>query len=226
MTVVAVNVRHQRPGICLLYTSGVVPDSIGVFPSPMDVSSIQFRSDQAERDKVSDATGQLYAEAGVSQALLSGSTSGSELETAIRADSGELFRLYRQIERAVNLLLKLRGLSVFPAYRFVFTMLNTTIFNEKDVVERELKLAQASIPNKLRLTAACGINPAALLGNMTVENRILKLGEDWTVLKTSSTQSKEEKQNGRPAKEPDGLSPSGERTRENGTNDPANRVEG
>lgn len=203
----------------------IVPETIGVVPSPMDLNAIQFKSDQAERDKVEDATAQLYAEAGVPQALMAGATSGSELSIAITADAGDIFRFYRQIERFVNLQMRIREVAISENYMFVFSMLDITIFNEQEVIDRELKLSQASVPNKMRLTAAAGICPAKLLGNTFVENSVLNLADSWTVLKTSATQSNNDSdKGGRPEKDENQLSTSGERTRENDTNNPDNRI--
>lgn len=206
-------------------TKSILPKTIGVVPTPMELSTEQFSSDQAERDRVSDATSQMYAEAGVSEALMSGATSGSELATAIKADAGEVYRLYRQIERNVELHLMLRGAGLFSEYRFRFRMLDVTIFNEDEVVDRELKLAQASIPNKLRLVGAVGLSPSRMLGNMLVENELFGLCSAWEVLKSSATQSSDESANsGRPELADDELSPSGETTRENEANDADNRA--
>lgn len=201
---------------------GIVPKTIGILPSPMDVEAIQFKPDTSEKDKVEIATNNFYDEAGVSQSLLASSSSGSELKISIEADSSDLYRTYRQIERWVNLQTKLRGF-LYPAYVFNFTMLDVTVYNQTDLVDRELKLAQASAPNKMRLMATSGISPAKLLGNDYMENAILELGSKWTPLTTSFTQSSEEI-NGRPAKSDTDLSPSGEQTRKNEGNDKNNRV--
>lgn len=200
----------------------IVPKTIGVVPSPMEVQAIQFKSDQSERDKVEDATTQLYAEAGVSQSLMAGTSSGSELDTSIKVDSGDIFRIYRQIERLVNFQAKLNRKSLFPSYLISFSMLDITVFNEDKAIEREFKLAQASVPNKMRLLAAAGINPAKMLGNMFVENNLLQLSESWTVLKTSATQSTSE-QAGRPTTNDSTIAKTTEVGRENGSNDPRNR---
>lgn len=206
-------------------TKDIVPESIGVIPTPMKLNAIQFKSDQAERDKVKDVTDQLYAEAGVSQALMAGATNGSELATAIKADSGDIFRMYRQIERMVNLHMQMRNMAVYTNYMFSFSMIDVTIFNEDEVVDRELKLAQASAPNKMRLLASAGINPAKLLGNMVVENDILNLSDGWTVLKTSATQTADDQTvGGRPKLDEADLSVSGSNARNNDSNNPNNRT--
>lgn len=204
----------------------VVHKSVGVFPTPFDATPIEFKTDNTDRDKVNDSVDALHSEGGVSRALMEGATSGSELKMSVTVDSGDIFKIYRQIERSVNFQMKLRG-NLYPSYGFSFSMLDITIFNQDEVVDRELKLAQVSIPNKLKLLSSNGITPAKALGNEFIENDILEMGKDWTVLKTSATQTSEEinvEKNGRPTKSDTEISRITETTRDTGGNDPNNRV--
>lgn len=82
----------------------VVQENIGVLPYPGDVDSVEFSSSNSDdRDKVSDFTTQMYKEAGVSESLMSGASSGSELKLSITNDSGDIFRIYRMLENWINL---------------------------------------------------------------------------------------------------------------------------
>ena len=204
----------------------VVQDNIGVLPYPGDVESVEFAATNSEdRDKVSDATTWAFAEAGVSQALLSGASSGSELKLSITNDSGDVFRIYRMIENWISLQMKLRGF-IYKAYRFVYKLLDITIFNSQEVIDSELKLAQASIPNKQRLCASTGMSPTAMLGNIMMEQIVFKNVYDlMQPLKSSYVQSgtSSSDEGGRPLTDDGNLSQSGEQTREGNTNDPANR---
>lgn len=204
----------------------VVQDNIGVLPYPDDVESVEFSATNSEdRDKVSDATTWTFAEAGVSQSLLSGASSGSELKLSITNDSGDIFRIYRMIENWISLQMKLRGF-IYKSYRFVYKLLDITIFNSQEVIDSELKLAQASIPNKQRLCASTGMSPTAMLGNIMMEqvvfNDIYNLMQP---LKSSYVQSGNATgdEGGRPLTNDGDLSQSGEKTREGDTNNPANR---
>jgi hypothetical protein len=77
-----------------------------------------------------------------------------------------------------------------PNLTFDFTILPTTIFDTDDYLDRQLKLAQVSVPNKGRLLAADGINTAKFLGNSLLENTILgDIFDSWKPLATSFTQS-------------------------------------
>jgi hypothetical protein len=88
-----------------------------------------------------------------------------------------------------------------------------------------LKLTQVSCPNKFELMGITGVNPARVLGNEFLENTVFKLGSTWTVLQSSYTTSNTDSNNvGSPAVSDGDLSPSGEQTRENDTNNPENRI--
>ena len=79
----------------------VVQENIGVLPYPGEVKSVEFSSSNSDdRDKVADATTQMYANQGVSEALMSGASSGSELKLSITNDSADIFRIYRMLEIA------------------------------------------------------------------------------------------------------------------------------
>lgn len=200
----------------------IVPKTIGILPSPLKVNAVQFKADTNEQNKVEIATDNFYDEAGVSQSLLASSSSGSELKISIETDASDLYRIYRQIEKWVNLQTKLRG-HLYSSYQLNFTMLDVTVYNQNDLVDREIKLAQASAPNKMKLMATAGVSPAKLLGNDFMENEVLKLGSHWTPLATSFTQGAEPT-NGRPEKEDTDLSPAGEQTRKDEGNEEGNRI--
>ena len=204
----------------------VVQENIGVLPYPGDVDSVEFSSSNSDdRDKVEDATTQMYAEQGVSEALMSGASSGSELKLSITNDSGDIFRIYRMLENWVSLQMKLRNF-IYPSYQFIYKIMDITIFNQTEVIDEELKLAQASLPNKARLCAASGLSPTAMLGNTIVEGIVFKdIFDLWNPLKSSYTTSGDgSKDGGRPTKDDGDLSASGERTKENDTNNPDNRI--
>ena len=206
----------------------VVQENIGVLPYPGDVDSVEFSaSNSDDRDKVADATTQMYKETGVSEALMSGASSGSELKISIVNDSGDIFRIYRMLENWISLQMKLRNF-IYPSYQFVYRIMDITIFNQTEVIDEELKLAQASMPNKARLCASAGFSPTAMLGNSIIENKIFKdIFDMWQPLKSSYTSNSNELSNdegGAPTKSDGDLSASGEVTRENDTNNPDNRI--
>lgn len=201
---------------------GILPKNFGVIPHPFKLETFQFKSNTADRDNVKEAISHFYDEAGVSQDLLASCSSGSELKISIENDASDIYRLYRQLEESVNLKMQLDGF-VYSSHRFVFKILNTTIYNVADRTDMELKKCEASLPNKLRLCAVQGVSPAGMLGNDHMENAVLGIGESWTVLKSSHTTSSSEEA-GRPPSDETDLSPAGEQTRADDGNDPDNRM--
>lgn len=204
----------------------VVQENIGVLPYPDDVESVEFSSTNSDdRDKVSDAVSWAFSQGGVSESLMSGATSGSELKLSITNDSGDIFKIYRHIESWVNLQLKLRGF-LYRHYQFVYRLLDITIYNQKDVIDSELKLAQASLPNKQRVCAAIGMNPGAMIGNIIMEQDVFKDVFDlMTPLKSSYTESSTSAEDtGRPQIDDGDLSASGEASRNGDANKTENRI--
>lgn len=121
--------------------------------------------------------------------------------------------------------MKLRNF-IYSSYQFVYKIMDITIFNQTDIIDEELKLSQASLPNKARLCAASGISPTALLGNTVIENVVFKdIFDMWNPLKSSYTQSSDTSdEGGRPMNEDTDLAPSTEMQRGNDSNSTDNRI--
>ena len=202
-----------------------VQNNIGVITTPFDTATEEFSSSNADdRDTVSDAISWAFKNVGVSEALMSGASSGSELKLSITNDSADVFRIYRMIEDWVSLQMKLRGFA-YSSYEFVYKILDLTVFNRDDLRSAELQIAQNGLPNKSRLCAINGLSPAVMIGNSIVENQVLgDLFDSWQPMKTSYTQSSSDDKGGRPEMDDGDLSASGEITKENNTNDPDNRI--
>lgn len=202
----------------------VVQENIGVLPVPFDTESVEFSGSNADdRDKVEDATNWMYSNVGVSRSILDSSSSGSELNLSIINDGGDIFRIYRMLENWVALQQKLRGF-IYSSYQFVYKIPNITIFNQKDVIDEELKLAQNGLPDKSKLCAVSGISPTALIGNSIMENVFRDIYDGWKPLSTSYTATNDNNEGGREQLDDKSLSESGEKTRENDTNNPDNRI--
>lgn len=202
----------------------IVSKSIGILPSPFKVTPIEFsNSNTNEINNVQNAIDEAYSEVGVSQALMSGSTSGSELKISIEIDAADIYRILKQLSKLVNFHCKVRG-SIYSSYGFSFRLLEVTTINQSDKVDSEFKLAQASFPNKFEVMATKGVNPARVIGNDLIENTIFKLGENWTVLKTAYTSSNKKSEGGREPMEDTDISEITQTTRDNDDNDPDNRV--
>lgn len=203
----------------------IVPDRFGIIPSPMDIQLIESKSTVSDdKNKVEQSVDNYYGEAGVSKALISSASSGSELKLSMKVDSSEIYRIYRQIEAWIDLQMKLRG-HIYNGYQFTCHILPTTIFDIDDYIDRQLKLSQASIPNKGMLLAANGINTAKMLGNSFTENTIFKdIFDMWQPLKSSHTQSGELNESGRPKKDETDIESSTDTQRQNDSNSIDNRI--
>ena len=204
----------------------VVPETYGVVPVPMDLELVESKSTVADDvNKVEQNVENYYSEAGVSKALISSASSGSELKLSMKVDSSDIYRIYRQLEAWVDLQMKLRG-HIYTDYQFVYRILPVTIFDVDDYVDRQLKLAQASLPNKMKLCSAAGISPAAILGNTMIENVVFKdIFGSWSPLRSSYTESeKSGNEGGRPPKSETEISDITQNTRNNDGNNPDNRI--
>lgn len=220
-------------GLITTFTSmtlDTVQDNIGVITTPFEMDTEEFSSSNADdRDTVSDAISWAFKNVGVSEALMSGASSGSELKYSIINDSGDIFRIYRMIESWVKLQINLETIKgnafITDNYRFSYKILDITIFNQTDFADNELKLAQNGVPNKTRLCVSNNISPVEMLGNSMIENELFTdVFSNWQVLKTSYTQSGDsDNTGGRPAKDESEISEITENTHDNDGNDKANR---
>ena len=210
-----------------------VQNNIGVITTPFETDTEEFSSSNADdRDTVSDAISWAFKNVGVSEALMSGASSGSELKYSIINDSGDIFRIYRMIEDWVKLqtnLIAMQGNGnnfITDNYRFSYKILDMTIFNQTDFIDNELKMAQNGIPNKMRLCSANGMPPVEMFGNSFIENELFNdVFDNWQVLKTSYTQSSDGSDNGgRPAMDETEISEITQNTHDNDGNDPDNRL--
>lgn len=202
-----------------------VQNNIGVITTPFDTTTEEFSSSSADdRDTVSDAISWAFKNVGVSEALMSGASSGSELKLSITNDSADIFRIYRMLEYWVSLQMKLRN-NIYDNYEFVYKIMDMTVFNKDTVKSAELQMAQNGLPNKGRLCAVNGLSPSIMLGNSIIENQVLEdIFDSWQPMKTSYTQpANSSNEGGRPTKDDGDLNAAGEVTRENDTNDPDNR---
>lgn len=202
---------------------GVVSENIGILPTPFETNAIKFDTNSADDiNNTKNAIDKMYSELGVSQALTAGASSGSELKTSIEVDASDMYRILRQIARAVNFHCHIRLASPLH-YRFSFRYLDITAFNQSDKVDELMKMAQASCPVKTELMAASGNNPLKMFGNAFLENDVFELSDKWEPMKTAYTQSGED-EGGRPEMDENEISEITQNTRDNDGNDKDNRV--
>ena len=206
----------------------VCPSSWGVVPVPMGMELMESKSTVSDDvNKVEQNVENYYGEAGVSKALISSASSGSELKLSMKVDSSDIYRIYRQLEAWIELQMKLRGF-IYADYQFAINILPTTIFDVGDYIDTQLKLAQVSTPNKGKLLASNGINTAKLLGNSVLENNILSdIFDSWKPLASTYTMSGDSDvtdKGGRPMKDETEISKTTDTQRSNDSNSTENRI--
>ena len=203
----------------------IVPETWGVVPAPMDLQLLESKSTASEdTNKTQEAVENYYGEAGVSKALISSASSGSELKLSMKVDSSDIYRIYRNIESWMALQMKLRGF-IYKSYDFVYKILPTTIYDVNDYADLQLKLAQASLSNKGMLAASNGINTAKMIGNTIMEEILYNdVFSKWKPLSTSYTQSGSENEGGRPEKDETEISKTTDVQRQNDSNSTENRI--
>lgn len=206
-------------------SKSILPDSWGVVPAPMDATLIESKSTVTDdKNKVEQAEDNYYSEAGISRAVISSASSGSELKLSMKVDSSDIYRLYHQIEAWMSLQMKLRGF-IYDNYDFVYRILPTTIFDIDDYVDGQLKLAQASFPVKDEVMAAKGVNPAKMIGATLHEQLFDDIYSAWKPMATSYTQSgNSSDEGGRPAKDVTEVTEKTEQQQENESNKTENRI--
>lgn len=179
-------------------TAGLLPDEIGIFSTPFEIDTVEFKKDTTNKDTVEEAERGFYSASGTNQMLFnSPKSSQSGLKSSINVDESEIFLILRQIERILSTKSKeiVKG-----AYKFKVTILNNTIFNRKENTEMLLQNAQYGLPVKLMLCASLGLNPSAVTSLSYLENVVLGLSELFIPLQSSHTQSSSD-EGGRPVQE-------------------------
>jgi hypothetical protein len=205
-------------------TANLLPEEIGIFSTPFEIDTIEFKNENQNKDTVADAERDLYSASGTSQMLFNGSkASNANLAKSILVDEAEVFTLLRQIERIVTFKIKNE---VKGNYKFRLKILDNTIFNKKENTDLLLKNAQFGLPVKTMLGASLGLSPSAVLSMAYLENEVLGLADSFIPLSSSHTQSAKAKESssssnegGRPEMNEDELTEKGEEQRDRGDNE-------
>lgn len=170
-----------------------VPEAVGVATTPMEVDTVDFKPDDNSNDLISTSMKTVFDDSGVSQLLFNSHTSGSTgVEMSVKVDTSLAWSYVRYLERWCRRFISYRTSSV----DFYFEILDVHIFNKDAAVDRELKLAQSGVPNKMKLAASSGMSPVEVVSNQIWENEYLQIHMNWVPLMTSYTMSGD--QQGRP----------------------------
>lgn len=173
-----------------------IADSIGIFYSPMEWDSVNFNDGTTNtRNKVKEATDQLYDSLGISR-LVFNSDNATTLQYSIKCDEALLFALNRQIETWIT-----RKFIYTQKGNFTCEILDLTIFNRKDMAELYLKEAQSGLPSVIHTWVAMGGRQENLMAYNFLQNKVLKIEENFIPLATSYTQSSSDSKSGRPTED-------------------------
>ena len=199
------------------YAREAIDPNIGMFYTPMDFEDINFASSQSNsRNKVKEATDQLYDSLGFSK-LLFNSDSATTLKYSTKLDEAQIFALNRQIETWVTrkFVYKFKG-------NFRCTFVDVTQLSITDVADRLLKGATYGLPTVSHYCATIGMSQSDMLALNYLQTDVLDIRNAFVPLSSSNTQSSSvtENEGGRPTKD-DSDSESTVRNKENGTNEEA-----
>ena len=180
---------------------------------------ISFKDSNNTRNNVSDAVDALYDSSGISKENFNGSSSATALSYSVANDAGFVYGLYRQFERFINRFIKIRRYNK-PAFKFLFYLLDTTIYNQDDVITRYKDGISMGATVISQYMAALGTTPSRTLGSYIVHEDIFDFRNHFIPLQTSYNSSVDSIA-GRPTAEESGkvISESGEKTRDTDGND-------
>lgn len=196
----------------------VLPEEVGSVLSPMPINKISFeRSNTGDTDTVANAEQNLFSAAGVSSLLFNNSkASANALVLSIKADQAITYGIVKSIEDMVNRFIQ----SQSYGKNFKVTFLDCSIYNRKEVGDQYLKAAQFGLPTVMLYAASQGLSQAEFDSMNFLENDVLNLKNVLIPLKSSTQSSNTSdseaptEEGGRPHKDIEDLSESGEQNQE------------
>ena len=190
-------------------------DDIGLLHTlGSNATPISFKDSSNTRNNVSDAIESLYDSSGISKELGNGSSSGTALTFSVENDSGFIYGLYRQFERWTNRFIKIRKYNK-PAFKFLFYLVDVTIFNRDNVSKRYKEAASLGVTVIDKWLATLDMTPSRTLGSFVLHKDIFDFQNNFVPLQSSFNSSVDGK-SGRPTNESKGktLDESGEKTKD------------
>ena len=211
----------------------LTPDTLGIFAEMNKESmsddiglihtlgsegkAVSFKDSANSRNNVADATDDIYNSSGVPKEAFNGSASGTSMTYSLENDSGIIYGIYRQFERWINRYIKINKYNK-PLFKFLFYILDMTIYNKDKVINKYQNACQYGAPVKDKFMAALDMTPSRIEGALVLEKDVFQWDKRWIPLKSSHTQNSADV--GRPTSESQGeiLSDSGEQTQNNDSN--------
>ena len=192
-------------------------DDIGLLHTlGSNATPISFKDSSNTRNNVSDAVDEIYNSSGISKELYNGSSSITAATLSVENDAGFIYGIYRQFERWVNRFIKIRNYNK-PSFKFLFYLVDVTIFNRDAVTTRYKDAISLGIPVIDKYIATLDLTPSRTLGAYVVHEDIFDFRSHCIPLETAYNSSKDEA--GRPSSKTSELKDSGEKTRSLGSNE-------
>lgn len=194
----------------------VLPEEVGAVLSPMAIEKISFeKSNIGDTDTIANAEQNLFTAAGVSTLLFNNDKASSNaLLLSIKADQALTYGIVKSIEGVVNRFIQ----SLSYGKNFRVTFLDVSPWNRHEMGDQYLKAAQYGFPTLSYFCASQGLSQAEMDCMAFLENDILGLKSRFKPLQSSSTMSSDSDDGtgeaGRPKKDSDELTDSGESSRE------------
>lgn len=199
------------------HISNNIDKNVGVVLTPFKLASFNFdnKSGTVDIDDFANATSNFWSTAGTSGLLhgQSNNTSGVT-KLAIKNDESFVYPMVQQFEKVVNRYLK----SAFSgSVKFKITILPVSVFNREEYLKTYKEAAAFGI-GKSYYAAALGIPQCDVSALDYLEKEVMHF-DQLSPLKSSYTTSSDNSGAGRPQSGDGDISDSGEKTRDNGTND-------
>lgn len=191
-------------------------DDIGLIHTlGSSATPISFKDSSNTRNNVSDAVDEIHNSSGITKELGNGSSSGTAVTFSIENDSGFIYGLYRQFERWMNRFIKIRRYNK-PAFKFLFYLLDVTIFNRDNVSKRYKEAVALGVTVIDKWLATLDMTPSRTLGSFILHKDIFDFQNNFIPLKSSFNSSEDNGGAGRPSAESKGetLDESGEKTKD------------
>lgn len=197
----------------------LLPSGLGIALSPMPIDYIDLKTDASEEtNRISESMSNLFANAGtpiLDNSLVNNNTG---VKAALLADTLVVQKsLLPQVEAWVNRMLDV----MIPnnGVRIQY-MHDVSPYNKSEKIKEMKECASLGVPGAaLKLSSLMGVDPLDSYAYNILEQKILKIHDNWLPLQTSYTQSANSDENTKPQLDDDELSDEGaaSRDKESGT---------
>lgn len=192
---------------------GSLPEYMGYFTTATDIVPVKAStSSDSKINNVANAIANVWNSTGFAESIFGVNNNNSgTLEYSIKTDEQQLFSIYEQLQQYFNLRIKKKNKN------FKLIILKTTWFNMKNWIEWITSSAQVSIPVAQIIPILLGFDMSDIDDMNSMQDIIFDIQNSWKPLASSYTTSNTNDEGGRPKNE-DGISNSGDQTRQNDSN--------